>query len=184
LGYKARIGKDTTADYLVAKYGFKKLSFADPLKAALGAGLGLTREQLYGRLKEVVDPFWGETPRVLLQKIGTDAIRTHFRDDVWVLAAKRKLLSEPNTNWVLPDCRFPNEGDMIHGLGGWVVQVHGGFEGQEVIKTTGHISENIMAAYNEWDYELHNDKGFSELYDKIDDMIKHFKGLECQRKQP
>ena len=33
-GY-AQVGKDTVANYLVEKYGFVKVSFADPIREAL-----------------------------------------------------------------------------------------------------------------------------------------------------
>lgn len=67
-----RSGKDTAANYLCSSYGFKKYNFADPLKKGIGEMFGLTFEQLDGKDKEVVDPFWGVTPRELFQKIGTE----------------------------------------------------------------------------------------------------------------
>ena len=50
LGFKARSGKDCVADYLVGKYGFQKLSFADSLKGACKEIFHLSDEQLYGNL--------------------------------------------------------------------------------------------------------------------------------------
>jgi hypothetical protein len=67
-----RSGKDTVANYLCSSYGFKKYNFADPLKKGIKEIFGLTYEQLDGKDKEVVDPFWGITPRELFQKIGTE----------------------------------------------------------------------------------------------------------------
>jgi len=52
---KKRHGKDTSADYLVKKYNYKKLSFAKPIKDACKILFGFTDEQLYGNLKEVKD---------------------------------------------------------------------------------------------------------------------------------
>lgn len=67
-----RSGKDTAANYLCSSYGFKKYNFADPLKRGIGEIFGLSYEQLDGDDKETVDPFWGVTPRELLQKVGTE----------------------------------------------------------------------------------------------------------------
>lgn len=67
-----RSGKDTAANYLCSSYGFKKYNFADPLKKGIAEIFGLSHEQLNGNNKEVVDPFWGVTPRELFQKIGTE----------------------------------------------------------------------------------------------------------------
>lgn len=65
-------GKDTAADYLCKKYHFKKYNFADPLKEGIGKMFGFSHDQLYGKDKEVVDLFWGVTPREVLQKMGTE----------------------------------------------------------------------------------------------------------------
>ena len=59
LGYIARSGKDTIADYLVREYSFKKLSFAWALKEGIGRKVfGFSDDQLYGDKKETVDEFW------------------------------------------------------------------------------------------------------------------------------
>ena len=65
-------GKDTIADYLCKNYYFKKYNFADPLKEGMSKIFGFNHEQLYGNKKEVIDPFWGVSPREVLQKMGTE----------------------------------------------------------------------------------------------------------------
>lgn len=65
-------GKDTAADYLCQKYHFKKYNFADPLKEGIGKMFGFSHDQLYGKDKEIIDPFWGVSPREVLQKMGTE----------------------------------------------------------------------------------------------------------------
>jgi hypothetical protein len=65
-------GKDTAGDYLCKSYHFKKYNFADPLKDGLADIFGFTHEQLYGKNKEELDPFWGVSPREVLQKMGTE----------------------------------------------------------------------------------------------------------------
>ena len=59
VGCKARSGKDTVADYLIKKYGFKKTSMATSIKEGIGRGVfGFNDDQLYGDRKEIVDKFW------------------------------------------------------------------------------------------------------------------------------
>ncbi len=48
IGGLAGSGKDTACDYLVEKHGFKKTSFAAPLKQMAKIAFGFTDEQLYG----------------------------------------------------------------------------------------------------------------------------------------
>jgi hypothetical protein len=68
-------GKDTIGDYLCGKYSFKKYNFADPLKEGVRKIFGFTEEQLYGNEKEIIDPFWGVSPREVLQKMGTEVFQ-------------------------------------------------------------------------------------------------------------
>ena len=46
-GYKAGVGKDVAAKYLVDKYGFTKVAFADNLKECCMAVCGLTAPQVF-----------------------------------------------------------------------------------------------------------------------------------------
>lgn len=92
-------GKDTVSDYLCKKYGYKKITLADPLKEICGTLFGFSHEQLYGSLKEVPDPRWfGLTPRTVFQYLGTDIFRNNmnklhpnFEDNFWILHAKLKI---------------------------------------------------------------------------------------------
>ena len=60
----------------------KLFNFADPLKNAIGEIFGFSYEQLHGKEKEIVDPFWGVTPRELFQKIGTELFQYHLPNEV------------------------------------------------------------------------------------------------------
>ena len=83
---KAGSGKDTIADYLVKKYGFKKISFA--------MGLKNVAEGLY---------FMKRKDRKLLQDLGS-ALRS-VRESVFI----DYTLSKADGNTVISDLRFPNE---------------------------------------------------------------------------
>lgn len=116
-------GKNATAEFLIKKYGYTSLSFADSLKDTCCAVFGWSRHMIEGdtdesRLwREQVDTFWSKkleipnfTPRMALQKIGTDLFRNHFNQDIWVHNVERKLDSLPkNTNLVIVDARYSNE---------------------------------------------------------------------------
>lgn len=125
-------GKDTIADYLVEKHKFKKLSFADKLKDSVSAMFDWDRSLLDGKTdesrswREKEDEFWSKemnmsiTPRLVLQKFGTECMRDGFYDGIWVSLAKKKLIDNPDVKWVIPDVRFENEANMIKEIGGEV----------------------------------------------------------------
>lgn len=125
-------GKDTVADYLIKNHGFIRLSFAGKVKDVAHIVCGWDRELLEGLTKESrawreeVDPYWGISPRVALQRIGTEMFRTHIHPDTWVKAVIRIIMAEPHKNYVITDCRFENEINALKGLGGHILNVSRG----------------------------------------------------------
>jgi hypothetical protein len=133
-------GKDTSANYLVEKHGFVKLSFADTLKDATANIFGWPRELLQGdtdesrKFREEVDQTWAQaldrsdfTPRLALQLMGTEAGRKVFGDNVWVQSTMMKANNNMANGGsvVIADCRFTNETKAIRDAGGkifWIVR--------------------------------------------------------------
>lgn len=177
LGYKARSGKDTAAAYMHEHYGFTVVAFADALKSACREIFGLSQAQLYGDQKEVEDTYWHDTPRNILQKVGTECLRRGYRQDVWIRALGRKILQSPSNNWVVTDVRFPNEADAVKSWGGKVVVVNR----FPVSKRWSwfrsardrHASEVAMDKYRGWDYALDNTSDLPAFYDKVKTMMQH-----------
>lgn len=128
-------GKDTIADYLCNIYGFKRDSFAGTLKDAVAAVFGWDRELLEGRTREsrawreTVDPWWSTrlgmpnlTPRLVLQRWGTEVARKAWHDDTWIASLEYKL-SRAQDDIVITDVRFPNEIRAVKAAGGVVIRV-------------------------------------------------------------
>lgn len=120
-GY-AQSGKDTVGKYLIEKYGFKRISFADKLREVLYAQnpIVVCDVDSQRRVQDVVDYYGWEAAkstfveiRQLLQALGTEAGRKVLGENVWVEAALRDL---PDGNYVVTDVRFPNEAEAVHEL--------------------------------------------------------------------
>lgn len=126
-------GKDTVADHLISKYGFVQLSFAESVKDALSVIFGWDREMLEGKTPEhrearnKVDVWWANqlgiphfTPRFALTTFGTDVMRKHFDDRIWVLSVKDKITrlrqKDPFVKIVISDARYVNELNMLREL--------------------------------------------------------------------
>lgn len=129
-------GKSTVADILEKNHGFKKLSFAGPLKDMVSSIFGWDREMLEGttqesrQWREKVDPWWSDrlqyanlTPRLILQIMGTEVMRAHYHSDIWIASMEKQLLDNNHNRLVITDCRFPNEFKAISDQGGDILYI-------------------------------------------------------------
>ena len=128
-------GKDTAADYLIRVHGFRKLSYAGPLKDCVSAIFGWDREMLEGTTqssrewREEVDEWWAKkldmphlTPRWVLQYWGTEVGRRSFHNDIWVTSVENQL-RKIQDDVVITDCRFRNEVEAIKNAGGTTLRI-------------------------------------------------------------
>jgi len=169
---KAGSGKTSVARILCEDYGYVESAFADNLKAAASCIFGLDLEHFYdGKLKEVVDPFWNMTPRAMLQKLGTDACRSIFGDDVWIRSAQKESSRVGAAFIVFSDVRFENEAQMIRNHGGLIVHVAGRKESALSAESQGHVSE-VGVEVSVDDYIFNNTGTFEQLPREVADLVQ------------
>ena len=104
LGSKARQGKDSIGEYLVNKYGFQRLGFADQLKLFC---------EIHHNMKK--------KDATLLQKVGLE-----FRKSdplFWIRKVDNIISNSPKENYVITDVRFKNEFEYVKDRGGVVWDV-------------------------------------------------------------
>lgn len=205
-------GKDTTADYIIKNYpNWEKDSFAAVLKDITSVLFGWDRKMLAGETvedrakREEKDEYWSNkfgrdiTPRNMLQFLGTDVLRTHLHEDIWVNALERKILNT-DKNVIITDCRFKNEIDMLRQLGAVIIriereplpnwfrrceevgkyQLKGGlldlyWDIDELQKV--HRSEWDWIGYDNPEYILNSVSGdFDGLYKQIDKIMEKING--------
>lgn len=120
----ATAGKTTAANAIVAALGYRKLSFAAPLRAMLRA-LGLTDEQMAAGKNVPVPWLGGKTPRELMQTLGTEWGRKQVSERIWLDATRRIIeeLPESVSGVVFDDVRFDNEAAMLRDMGGIIVRI-------------------------------------------------------------
>lgn len=196
-------GKDTVAQEFI-KTGCIRDSFAAPLKDACSAIFGWPRELLEGdtiesrEFRETPDMFWTRktgidnfTPRLALQLIGTDVMRNHFNQDIWLNSLEYRIRRTSNSGCVvISDARFRNELDLIHNMGGAIIWVKRGelplwYETAVVANSGNAVSRKIMQTRykdiheSEWnwagypvDYIIDNNGTLEDLYIQVQDIQK------------
>lgn len=178
---KKASGKSTAARFFVEQ-GYTNLAFADPLKDAVRVIFGFDEDQLCGVKKEDPDPYWGISPREVMQVMGTEIFRgafgAHFVEkgvwapvethDLWVKSLLMRV--DRYDRVVVPDVRFENEACSLLARGALVINI---------TRDTGfqdpHPSENglpldlLMREYPGQILEITNNQGYAELWRALQD---------------
>jgi len=168
---KARHGKDTAA-------GILQLALAEEGQSALIAHYA-------DLVKYICEKFFGwngvkdEEGRTLLQKVGTDLVRTQ-QPNYWVdfLISIFKLFPDQWDYVIIPDCRFPNEIDAIKNAGFETIHVRivrNNFDNGLTEEQKNHPSETSLDDYKA-DYYLNNDAGMMDLLYAVNNFVQELKG--------
>jgi|DEB3_MinimDraft_2_1074329.scaffolds.fasta_scaffold10188_2 hypothetical protein len=170
-------GKGTVRDILVREHGYHGFAFADALKDAVSIIFTWPRGLLEGdsnasrAFRERVDPWWSHklgyevTPRLILQRMGTEACRNGIADNIWVAALEKRIHGYQDV--VISDCRFPNEVNFIRSVGGKVIRVK---RGEDPIWYNDALSTNLVGINIMEDYNVHESE-WAWIGQKIDAQI-------------
>ena len=165
-------GKGTVADLLVRNHDYHKFAFADALKDAVAGIFLWPRGLLEGdsdasrAFRERVDTWWSHklgyevTPRLILQKFGTEACRHGIADNIWIAALEKRIAGYDDV--VIPDCRFSNEINFIRSAGGVIIRVKRGEDPTPEQLAKLHISERAWNSYTP-DSTIYNDYTLEDL---------------------
>tara|TARA_B110000211_G_C13931241_1_gene487275 strand:- start:214 stop:876 length:663 start_codon:yes stop_codon:yes gene_type:complete len=191
-------GKDTVANMFVER-GCVHDSFAAPLKDLCSSIFGWERSMLEGDttqsrdFRETPDMFWTKklgvpnfTPRLALQLLGTEVLRNHFDQDIWLNSLEYRIRKQVENTpcTVVSDARFRNELDLIKRMDGVLIWVQRG-ELPEWFETASNAHDNVInrkimttkykdVHESEWnwagypvDYIITNNGTFEELQDQV-----------------
>lgn len=185
---KARTGKDTVGVIFKkelfggGKGEFKLMEYSRSLKEHLRKNFNITKDQLYGDLKEVPDRryrkqnikeeiYW--TPREILQAYG-EFFRS-IDNDFWVKEVFKNIFE----NLIITDVRHKNEVKAVKDRGGYHIRIYRD-HGLEVNGTT-HISETALDFVDVYstdknsiytpDFMIKNNSSIQNLTNAIKDVI-------------
>ena len=167
-------GKDTIADIIMQYtpyHDWEIKKFAGKLKdiAEILSGVPKINFEDQEFKKQDMGPEWGMTYRDLLQKLGTEAMRNGLHENVWVNALFADYHfnieeDEQMPNWLITDCRFPNELEAVKTHKGITIKVIR--DSGNTIGTT-HASETALDDYTEWDYIVDNNGSLEDLKTQV-----------------
>ena len=194
-------GKGTVGE-LLRLHAYKQMSFAGALKDTASIMFGWDRDLLEGDtvesrvFRETKDEFWSSrfgydfSPRLALQRLGTEAGRDVFHQDIWIYALENRIKKLPKV--VITDTRFPNEIEFIRSQGGVIVEVKRGErpEWYEIAEQQNQRAQpdkpinNLMALHHpdihvsEWawigqkiDFTINNSGTLSDLKKGVENLL-------------
>lgn len=163
---RARSGKDTVANFIVAAIGGYRYSFADPIRAML-VPLGIDMADPYWQArKEEPIPALGVSPRYLMQTLGTEWGRQLINPDLWLIMAHQRLLQN-GPGMVISDVRFENEAAWIRRHGGRIIHVFR----PDAKAVEAHASEDGIEL-QDTDVRLFNSGTLEELQLSVRELLR------------
>ena len=203
IGFTAKVGggKDT-AGLLVTQaleekgYRVTKLSYAKFLKDICTMMFAWDRERLEN------DPVYkegdtlddgspdpacealGMTRRVVMQLLGTEAMRNGLHPDIWIIALKLAIQRGEYDDYnygLLTDCRFINELQFVRALDGTLIRLERMGEQSTLTDKTQHLSELEWEQWTDWDAtvvnyidpDLPEEMNLMALRNKLEDAINY-----------
>jgi hypothetical protein len=172
----------TTATNMLKTFNFYEYAFADPLKRGCMEMFGLTEEQCFDdKLKNIIDPYWGVSPREVLQKVGTELFRNQLKNAIpninlgesgilWIRNFEKYYETNKSKNIIVSDVRNIDEAQIIKKLGGFMIRIHNPrIKMKDAYRN--HASEQMINKIK-YDCHLMNDGDFSDLFRDISYIIR------------
>ena len=173
---KAGARKSYSSSFLIEKYGYQIAKFAYPIYMIAEKYFNMT-----------------EKDRKLLQILGTEAGRDTIRQSIWIdrfeedmliVRKTAELLNKQVPKFVMDDCRFPNEHEVLKRLGfvGIYIDVPEetrkgrliGRDGTAQEKTLNHKSETLIDTFKDDLIKLDGSGDLEASYLKLNELLQRW----------
>ena len=142
---RKRSGKDTLVK-IIQEFlpNLKRIAFADNLKIFCAELYKIDKNYFFDdnlKDKNLPEPFVNTTPRQIVCQIG-QTFRKRFHENFWI--DKMLLNLNSDQDYIISDCRFPNEAQIMHEKGAKLIYIDADKRlGQ--ISSSEDVSEKIIA---------------------------------------
>ncbi|WP_329168309.1 hypothetical protein OG709_29910 [Streptomyces sp. NBC_01267] len=182
---RARVGKDTAGQWLIDNRGYRRVSFADPLKEAAlkldpivwTSSSGLDVERMRETVARDGWELAKEEPEVrrILQELGS-SIRA-IDPDFWLRTALAKVTAanEDGVPVVITDVRYPNEAASLKAAGFHLVYI----ERPDVPKLD-HESEGALTA-EDAHFTIWNDMSLADFHTDVENVANTVYARESRK---
>ncbi|WP_406161002.1 hypothetical protein [Streptomyces canus] len=181
---RARVGKDTAGKWLVDGRGYRRIGFADALKAAalkVDPIVGVDDEGAAFHLSEVIRLLgWEEAKeaaevRRFLQELGS-AMRT-VDPEIWIrpVLAEAIEANDASVPVVVTDVRYPNEVESLRRAGFYLLYIN-----RPGVPQLDHESENSLGP-EDADYHIFNGGSLDKLRSDVEGVWERVHALESAR---
>ena len=174
-------GKDTLADHLVDRYGFRRIAFADPVREKVKFLLQLESDDEYDQIKRT-KLLWDYNQyngygtfkdrekeidgRHLVREIGM-LMLSYDKEQFTNYVTNEISKNIEKFHYVVTDLRMEHEYQCLKRLDAYVVKIETGKE-----NTDNHVTE-VGFSDDMCDYIIHNtDRDLQKFQRNIDDMIQ------------
>lgn len=174
------VGKDTCADYISNKIGWKTYALAKPLKDICKIAFNLSDQQVTDCvLKETpLTEFDGATPRKIMQimyvNLFTEALSDFFPKDAPLFFVKHmeKTLEtdKKSAKVIITDMRNPKYCSYLQNKYNTITIKITRSSNEKIADY--HISETDVENIKKWDLLIENNTTIPELYKKIDSLFE------------
>ena len=182
---KKRSGKNLFANIIHDYYKdkiIKTYAFADPIKKAVSEIFGWGLEKIEQE-KEIIDPFYGVSPRQILQHLGTDWAQYDISEqyksfnaitgkNLWVKRFHQWLKEDHKFDYVfITDVRFPHEINYVNNFIYFIESIFIKIKRTDIKTKDEHESEKYIDDISA-DYEIENDGNYDNYKNNIINLMQ------------
>ncbi len=165
-------GKDTIANYIVEKYGYKTLAFKDQAFKDVYTHFGLTEKEYMDMYNDrskkdsPVDKLGNRSPRKAMQYVVEEINKPKYGKDYLAKHTLEIVLKDVYNNYVISDLGLEEEELAVH-----LLLEKEKYQIIYISRDGFDFTNDTRSKRNKIDYHIDNNESLEELFKKVDALI-------------